>query len=181
MTRKHYTNADIARVKGQLAALIEDMLLRDPLVTHENLTMEHVRVDKSTRAEEEVGRFGGLVVVALRRAKNLALVPITAAYHSLTAESTDVEVAAAVAGAGAGGARIGWYMPSGEDDPLWLTYIGMRLNAGAHAIFWSAKAAGHLVSENGMQGIAAKTAAKLPVPPEALEATYERVRNGDHA
>lgn len=182
MTQKRRSPVQAHKTKVLLGQLMIDMLADTQLITHEALAMAHVLRNKSRSADDDVAHYGGPAVVDLRREKGYALAPVTASFHRLTLDSLDSAYADAVAGAGAGGPRIGWYLPSDEDDPIWKTYLGMRLDAAAAAIFWVAAHARDseskgLLSPGGSQEIAARAAMSVQPPQLRLEEQYSQQRS----
>lgn len=174
MTRKRRTSKDINLVKLQLADIIQDTFDKNgQLITHDELARRHVLRNQTTTAAEDVARYGGLAVVYLRNELGYAIVPVTSLIsHWAGDPATDVEISNTVAGLGAGGARIGWYHPSGKDDWLWVYYIGHLAGAGMSAVYHAGSqvdANRTLISAKGRTVIAEHATRGLPVPPGKAE------------
>lgn len=174
MTRKRRTRQQALETKAQLAAIIKDIFDNNgQVVTHDALAAEHVARHKSTTASEDVHLYGGPAVVHLRNAEHYAIVPITSRFSDYTGDPDDAkEICDAVAGLGAGGARVGWYHPADRDDWLWVYYIGFLANAGMHAVFHAAKQTDsnpRLLSAKGRRMVAGRSIAGIPIPPGGTE------------
>jgi hypothetical protein len=141
MTRRSRPWKDILKAKMQLVDIIKDRFDNDgQTITHDELARLHVAFNQSTRADEDVTLYGGPAVVYLRTEHAYAIVPITAKYAAFEAASEEDPnywrmAADAVAGLGAGGPRNGWYQPTHQDDPLWLSYIGHLSKGGFQAVY----------------------------------------------
>lgn len=174
MTRRKRTHKEAQLIKLQLADIIQDVFDKNgQLVTHEVLAKRHVMRNSSTSAEEDVRIYGGPAVVYLRNELNYAIVPVTASFYDYDGDPSDETVVAnAVAGLGAGGARIGWYHPSDKDDWLWVYYVGHLGRAGVLAVFHAGDQIDknpQLISAKGRARIAGRAIEGVPLPPGKTE------------
>lgn len=174
MTRKRLSPKEARTVTTQLAEIIKHQFDHNgQVITADALSIMHVKANASRRADEEVAQYGGPAVAMLRDQHSYAIVPITASAEAFLANPTTDPVAHAnaVAGCGAGGARIGWYQPSGADDPLWVAYNGHLITSGAKAIWHVAKGMSHNPGLNGakMIGSVRDSMHQLETPPTAEE------------
>lgn len=163
MTRRRRSIKEAAAVKLQLAEIIKRQFDHNgQIITHDELAREHVARNGSVTAAEDVQVYGGPAVVYLRNEFSYAIVPITARIDDFDGEPRDEAVIAdAVAGLGAGGPRVGWYHPTGQDDWLWVYYIGHLGRAGVAAVFHAAQqvdANPALITARGRARIAGRTA-----------------------
>jgi hypothetical protein len=184
MTRRRRTAKEAHQVKMELAEIIKDIFDHNgQIITHEQLAREHVSRHASLTAFEDVQVYGGPAVVHLRNEENYAIVPVTASAEAFDGNPADeVEVANAVAGLGAGGARIGWYHPANKDDWLWIYYVGHLGRAGVHAVFHAAQQIDknpQLISTKGRGLIAGQAVAGLPIPPGKTETKVLAARLGE--
>ena len=174
MTRRIRTNAEAKLAREQLESILRDMFQNNgPLVTHDALAKEHVRVNASVTAAEDVAQFGGSAINTLRREDGFAIVPVTSHIHAWTGTpSSEEEIADTIAGNGAGGARVGWYQPTTPDDWLYVYYIGHRVLSGMAAVF---HASDNVNSNPTLQGptmlptLKKLSVDKLPAPASAVE------------
>ena len=174
MSRKRISPKAAEGIKRQLADIIQNTFDKNgQFISAEDLAREHVRVNASTRAEADVAQYGGPAVIFLRKEQDYAIVPVTVQIGAFMAATTpdDKLVADTVAGLGAGGPRVGWYQPTGVDDPLWLAYVGHLALSGTAGVYWSGKQVDGnpaLTSGAGVGKIAA-VATTLPKPPGKAE------------
>lgn len=174
MTQRRLSPKAAEQIKMSLAGIIKDTFdSNGQVITHEDLAIRHVAANQSIRAESEVQQYGGPAVVHLRNVEGYAIVPITGVADAVIGHSSpsDVSVANAVAGCGAGGARVGWYHPTSEDDPLWITYIGHQTKSAAKFIFHTGVIMNDNPTLNGpqMMGKVGDVMAALPKPPSEEE------------
>jgi len=184
MTRKRRSPKAAEQIKMQLVEIIKDTFDNNgQVITHGQLADEHVRRNASRNAEGDVHLYGGPAVVYLRRNEHYAIVPVTASVATWDGDPEDeVAVANTVAGLGAGGSRIGWYLPASKDDWLWIYYNGHLSGSGQAAVFWAGKVVDdnpQLISAKGRTRIAGRAIARLPIPPGKTEVKVLSARLGE--
>ena len=175
MTAKRLSPKEAETIKKQLAAIITDHFDNNgQLITEIELAREHVRKNASLSAAFDVQQYGGVAITYLRSEFNYAIIPVTAsvyAFASAMASPATVPaklIADTVAGLGAGGTRLGWYQPTGIDDPLWIAYNGHLGKSGARAIYHAGIVMDGnkgLLSGAGLAKVAQKVTETLPIPP----------------
>ena len=141
MTSKRRSAHAAQHIREQLQDILRDLFRDDgPLVTHQALAEEHVKRNSSLSASDDVHRYGGLAVAHLRNDEDHAIVPVTASISDWDGSpASESDITDTIAGAGAGGPRIGWYQPTSQDDWLWAFYIGHLARSGMHLVFHAAK------------------------------------------
>jgi len=180
MSAKRRSPQEAAATRKQLQDIIRDLFKTNgQLVTHDMLAKEHVRVNSSVTASEDVRLYGGLAVVHLRQDEGFAIVPVTAIIHHYPGADTasEAQKVDTVAGLGAGGPRIGWYQPTDADDPLWAYYLGHQAKSGMHLIFHAATQADKNPALTGPTLI--DTVGKRALPPAPAGESEKQVLAAD--
>jgi hypothetical protein len=178
MTKAKVSHAQAIRIRKELAAIIKDHFDNDgAVITHDDLATAQVDRNKSRRADQDVKDYGPEAVTTLRD-QGYAIVPITARFPAGDpTKSRDVNNA--VAGAGSGGNRMGWYQPSDEDDPYWIAYVGHQGKSGVAMVFHASKQDANrptLLSATGRKAVAEVSVDALPKA-EPLEQAVLSERN----
>lgn len=140
MTAKRVNPVVAKRIREQLQDILRDLFTTNgPLVTAEELAVEHVKRNASVTAKQDVHQYGGLAVHHLRHDEGFAIVPVTGLIaHWTGTPATEKDITDTVAGAGAGGNRVGWYHATSPDDWLWVFYVGHQYKSGMMLVFHTA-------------------------------------------